>query len=168
MRLLFGSFPRAEFKALYKRAYDDLQPGGWIEQVEPDIGVYSDDGSLPGDSLLASHLKTYFVSISERAGRPLDTFDWMRVSIEEAGFVYAHQQDYKCPLGDWPRLQKNKDAGRVHKQHFLSGLEGWVMYFLTNYGEPTPWSAEKVQVFVAKLRTEVESGWHIYQKARRV
>ena len=34
LRYLVGSFSHSEWEALYRRAYDALQPGGWIEQVE--------------------------------------------------------------------------------------------------------------------------------------
>lgn len=34
LRLMNGSFRTAEWDKLYKRVYDNLEPGGWIEQVE--------------------------------------------------------------------------------------------------------------------------------------
>ena len=168
IRQLLGAMSRADWKDLYKKAYENLQPGGWIEQVEGDIGFCSDDGSLPADSLLSSQWRTMYLPMAERAGRPMDMADTMRASIEEAGFINVHQQEYKAPLGDWPRLQVYKDAGRVNKKQILSGLEGWLMYFLTQHGDPTPWSPEEVQVLVAKFRKELDAGWHIYQKAKRV
>lgn len=42
------------------------------------------------------------------------------------------------------------------------------MWFLTKWGSPTPWSPEEVQVYVAKLRTELDANWHVYQKVKRV
>ena len=47
MRHLLGAMSKQEWTALYKRIYDNLLPGGWIEQVEGDIGIFCDDGSLP-------------------------------------------------------------------------------------------------------------------------
>ena len=38
----------------------------------------------------------------------------------------------------------------------------------SQFGKPKPWSTEQVQVYLAKIRKEVDSGWHIYQRARRV
>ena len=37
LRTMTGSFTRAEWTALYKRAYENLNPGGWIEQLEFDV-----------------------------------------------------------------------------------------------------------------------------------
>lgn len=31
-------------------------------------------------------------------------------------------------------------------------------------GEPEPWNLEEVQVYLAKIKKEVDAGYHIYQK----
>ena len=41
------------------------------------------------------------------------------------------------------------------------------MYFLTKHAEPA-WGAEEVHILVSKIKAEIESGWHLYQKATRV
>ena len=64
-------------------------------------------------------------------------------------------------------MQVYKDAGVMCKEQFKRGAEGWVMYFLTTWVEPR-YSKEEVQVYLGKLRLEIDAGWHIYQKARRV
>lgn len=44
-----------------------------------------------------------------------------------------------------------------------------VMFLLTHFGEPTPWSPEEVQVYVAKYRNELrDSSIHGYNRMRRV
>ena len=42
------------------------------------------------------------------------------------------------------------------------------MFLLTHFGTPQPWTQEEVMVFTAKVRKEIDSGYHIYNKARRV
>lgn len=142
----------------------NLLPGGWIEQIELDVRVMSDDGTLPPDSLLAGWGPT-FLGCGQRAGRPLDTQATMKAAIEKAGFVDAHEKLYKCPIGGWPRDPMLKDAGRINKHHWSAGLDGWAMWLLTRHGAPEPWSAEAVQVYVAKVRQEVQNprlhGYHL-------
>ena len=99
---------------------------------------------------------------------PLDTMDTMRPRIEAAGFINVQQQDYKVPIGQWPNQKVYKDAGRVAKMHYLSGVEGWTVFMLTHFGQPQPWSIDQVQVWLANVRNEINAGYHIYQKARRV
>lgn len=101
-----------------------MAPGGWIEQVESDVGQYCDDDTLPSDSLLVPW-REMFIKAASRAGRPLDTMTHMRSRIEAAGFVNVQQQDYKMPIGTWPKLQVYKDAGKVNRLQMKSGLEGW-------------------------------------------
>ena len=132
----------------------NLQPGGWIEEVELDVRVMSDDGSLKPDNILAGWGPN-FLGCAERAERPLDTQLTMKSSIEKAGFVNVQEKLYKCPLGAWPKLKIYKDAGTVNMEHWKTGLEGWAMWLLTKHGEPSPWSAEEVQVYVAKVRSEI-------------
>lgn len=37
MRDMFGAFTDSQWTGVYKQAYKNLMPGGWIEQVEPGI-----------------------------------------------------------------------------------------------------------------------------------
>lgn len=36
------------------------------------------------------------------------------------------------------------------------------------FGEPKPWTPEEVQMYLTRVRNELDKGYHIYQKARRV
>ena len=51
----------------------------------------------------------------------------------------------------------------------MAGMEGYAMYLLTRYGEPEPWSSEKVHVYLANVRKEMENPRvHAYLFKRRV
>ena len=141
----------------------NLKPGGWIEEVEIDIIVNSDDETVPPGSTL-EHWGPNFLGCAERADRPLNTEATMRASIEKAGFVNVHEKIYKCPLGGWPKDKLFKDAGRVNMEHWKTGLEGWAMWLLTKHGAPTPWNHGEVMIYVAKMRASMTDpkvhGWH--------
>jgi len=146
----------------------NLEPGGWIEEVELDVRIMSDDDSLNPDGYLAGWGPN-FLGCAQRAGRPLDTQLTMKASIEKAGFINVQEKLYKCPIGAWPRDKIYKDAGRVNLDHWKMGLEGWAMYLLTKFGEPTPWLADEVQVYLAHVRNEISRpGLHVYHYTRRV
>ncbi|OQD90538.1 hypothetical protein PENANT_c001G00487 [Penicillium antarcticum] len=168
MRGMSGSFEPPEWDRVYQQCYDNLKPGGWIEQLEISPYVFCDDGSLPDDSILHTWGPTFF-DCTVRAGRPICTIDTMDSSMRKFGFVDIHEKEYKWPIGPWPRDQKYKEAGTAHYQHWLSGMEGWCMWLLTKFGAPDPWSKDEVTVYVAKLRAEIKNPhYHIYQRARRV
>ncbi|CAP86336.1 Pc20g10070 [Penicillium rubens Wisconsin 54-1255] len=168
MRLMLGSFTPEGWDQLYKQCYDALTPGGWIEQVELDVRVYSDDGSLKQDSTLATWGDN-FIGCSERAGRSLLTQETMRGAMEKAGFVDVQEKLYKIPLGPWPKDKVLKEVGQLQYAHWLAALEGWAMWLLTKFGAPSPWSKEEVQLYLSNVRAELRNPrTHAYELCRRV
>lgn len=185
MRDMYGSFTNEQWRLLYKQAYNNLAPGGWIEQMEPDIVWRSDDGTLPADSVLAKW-HTMFFPLCEKAGKPIDTFHHLRPRIEAAGFANVHEKLYKVPIGDWVKDPVLKEAGRFCKAQVLEGMEGYAMcvastptirqqadfdfrFLLTRFGEPTPWTPEEVQVYLAKARQLINNPKiHMYSFRKRV
>lgn len=134
--------------------------------MELDVRVYSDDGSLkPSHELYG--WGDMFIGCSERAGdRSLRTHELMRSQIEKAGFVDVHEVKYKIPLGPWAKDKLLKEAGHLQFAHWNTALEGWAMWLLTHHGIPEPWSKEEVQLFLAKIRTELKNPHiHAYEPA---
>lgn len=126
------------------------------------MNVTSDDGSLPEDSLLRTWGPNT-LRAAEKSGRPIDTMDTMRASIEKAGFVDVHEKLYKLPIGPWPKEPILKEAGRLDYQQFRAGIEGWGMWLLTKHGAPEPWTREEVLAYVTKLQAEIKNPhYHSY------
>lgn len=145
--------------------YSALEPGGWIEQMEFDVRVSSDDGTLKKEHQLWGW-GDMFIKCAERAGRSLRTHEMMRSAIEKAGFVDVQEEKYKIPLGPWPKDKLLKEVGHLQYAHWNAALEGWAMWLLTHFGEPEPWSKEEVQVFLAKVRVELKDPHiHAYNPA---
>lgn len=109
------------------------------------MDMLCDDGSLPADSLLAKW-RSEMGALAEATGNSISITDFMRKGIEDAGFVNIHERQFKFPLGDWPKHPVYKEAGECNRIHFKEGLEGWVIYALSQIG----WSKEEVTVFVGK------------------
>jgi SAM-dependent methyltransferase len=167
LRQMLGNFDEQQWSTLYARCYDTIEPGGWIEQLEFDIRLQADDGTLPADSELAQ-LGPRGCDCAERAGRSLKIQETMRQRIEAAGFVNVQERLYKCPVGTWPKDKVLKEAGRLNALHWSGGIEGWSMFLLTNFGDPL-WSAERVRVHAAQMRLEMQDPrLHVWHWARRV
>ncbi|CAG8118490.1 unnamed protein product [Penicillium salamii] len=168
LRLLLGAFTPEGWDELYKKCYDALTPGAWIEQVELDVRLYSDDNTLKEDSYLGGWGNN-FIGCSDRSGRSLLTQESMRGTMEKAGFVDAHEVLYKIPVGPWPRDKLLKETGRLQYLHWTTALEGWAMWLLTRFGAPSPWSSDEVQVYLTKVRSELRNPHvHAFEYARRV
>lgn len=162
LRFLLGAFSVQEWKRLYKQIYNNLAPGAWIEQLEIGLPILCDDGTMPADSQLAK-MHSVIEPAGYAANKPLNVYDDFQSWIEEAGFINVHKTDYKVPIGDWPKLQVYKDSGRVSLKQFKTGLEGWMLWFLTKYGQPEPWTPEQVQVWLALMRRFVYSVRRVHE-----
>ncbi|KAJ6155765.1 hypothetical protein N7470_006331 [Penicillium chermesinum] len=161
---LDGSFNAQEQESLYKQCYDNIKPGGWIEQLEVSYFIECDDDSLPGHSVLRSW-GPRLAQAAQKAGRPLGAMHTMRDSIANAGFTDIHVKDYKLPIGPWPRDKQLKEVGEVNHQHWMGGMEGYGMWLLTHFGDPSPWAKEEVLVYIAQMRQELmDMRYHIYQR----
>lgn len=163
-----GAFTPSEWDLLYKQAYDNLEPGGWFEEMEMNIACECDDESIPEDSVLFTWGPRFFAA-GDKLGKSLDITKTMRASIEKAGFVDIHEKVKKWPIGAWPREKSLREAGIVNIQHWLAGMEGYSMYLLTKYGDPVPWTREEVVVYLAQMRKELKNPhFHAYQRAKRI
>lgn len=133
IRNLIGAMPRSDWKKLYRQAYENLQPGGWIEHFDVDINIRSNDNikPMPEDSKLA-HIGELFYASAKKAGNASDVTDFMKEEIETAGFVNVKEVLYKVPLGDWPKHPIYKEAGRLSLSQYKQGMEGWVMWLFTS------------------------------------
>ena len=107
---------------------------------------------MPADAPL-SKWGPMIIECGEKSGRPFNTIEFMAESIKAAGFTNLQERDFKVPLGAWAKHPVLKESGRLYKQQALAGLEGYVLYLLTNYGSPKPWTAEEVQICAFVLAT---------------
>ena len=154
-----GHLPRSIFptkdRLTLSLRYRNLKPGDWIEQMEFDVRVRSDDSSLPPESNLAGWGEN-FIGCAERAGRSLETQATMRSAIEKAGFVDVHEVLYKVPIGPWPKDKVLKEVGQLNYHHWGCGLEGYSMWFLTKFGVPSPWTKDQVEKYLAQTHRELQ------------
>lgn len=111
------------------------------------MGIRCDDGTLPPDSLL-SKWRSEIGAIAEKTGNTIVPTDVMRKGIEDAGFTDVHERYFKFPLGNWPKHPVFKEAGECNRMMFKEGLEGWVIYVLTQNG----WSKEEVSIYVGTYK----------------
>lgn len=122
IRQMAGAFPIPEWERLYRQAYDSLEPGGWIEQVELDPELLCDDDSVPPDSVLKT-VGPHVRGAAANLGNTMDVERTMKGTIENAGFVNVHERRFKCPIGSWPRHPIYKDAGRMCLTYLKNGME---------------------------------------------
>ncbi|KAL2222325.1 S-adenosyl-L-methionine-dependent methyltransferase [Thermoascus aurantiacus ATCC 26904] len=142
MRCLYGSI--GDWPQLYKRCFDHLVPGGYVEQAEMSIVPHSADGTLPPDSIFHKW-QQFWDECSRVTGKSWLICDTMKQSIIDAGFVDVREERFKWPIGTWGSDERSQDIGRWNREFWRSGTEGWVMALSTRH---LGWTAEQARAFV--------------------
>ncbi|KAK5657221.1 hypothetical protein OQA88_3279 [Cercophora sp. LCS_1] len=165
IRGLVGSID--DWNALFKRAYDSLKPGGWIQSFEPSPEWETeDDGTLPEDTALGQWGRI-FVEWGRRSGRSFTVVadELQRKGMESAGFVDIDEFNTKQPIGKWPANEALRERGEFVRMWLEQDAEGIVLFIAGAMG----WTKEEVITFLAKFRQEVRSGrYHAFYKNKIV
>jgi SAM-dependent methyltransferase len=94
----------------FRKAFDALKPGGFIEVVDITNPPQSDDGSIPEGSQLLRFFE-HLTDGCKQVGRDLRAmYEWRR-QLEEAGYVNIQERVLKVPIGGWPKDRRLKEAG---------------------------------------------------------
>jgi len=64
--------------------------------------------------------------------------------------VSVFEKKYKVPVGAWPSDPKLKVIGQYNLLYCVNGLEGWVLWSLTNI---LGWEYREIQIFINEMRT---------------
>ncbi|KAK5656767.1 hypothetical protein OQA88_4315 [Cercophora sp. LCS_1] len=166
IRYLVGSI--GDWVKLYQQAYRALKPGGWLEHTDFSIRVFTDDNTVPKDSVYW-WWNEFFNQAGEKTG---NTFivshegrnaGWMK----EAGFTGPiNIKEFKMPIGSWPADKVLKEVGIYNRMACEQGLEGFALFLGTQL---LGYSNEELQVIFAKMRQSLRNpAIHAYYPASTV
>ncbi|KAH7374701.1 S-adenosyl-L-methionine-dependent methyltransferase [Plectosphaerella cucumerina] len=153
----------ANWRDLFKRSLENLEPGGYLELQEADLRVVSDDDSIPKDSAL-SRAFDLLLEASVKFGRAFASIPELADIMREVGFVDVTIERLKWPMNPWPKEKKYKEIGAWCYENFSSGLSAITMAPLTRaHG----WTPEEVELFLVDVRKDmanrsIHAYWPIY------
>ncbi|GKT45994.1 putative methyltransferase tdiE [Colletotrichum spaethianum] len=134
----------------FKKCYDNLTPGGYLEVNEIDLFPMSDDGTLKENSaILKSTLMIQECSII--FGRPCLNIRDLADLMTDVGFEDVIVQRYKWPTNTWPKDMRYKELGSWCHDNIVAGWEG---FCLAPFTRALNWSKEEVLLFMIKVRKE--------------
>ncbi|KAK3115654.1 hypothetical protein LTR53_004807 [Teratosphaeriaceae sp. CCFEE 6253] len=149
-RLMAGCFE--DWPNFFRQAYQNLEPGGWLEMQDYGLPVKSADNThLNTDVLRWGEL---LCAAACNTGRPMGSevsesyVQWMR----EAGFVDVQTRMFMWPTNSWPKEPYMKELGRWNMINIIDGLEGFCLALLTR---GLGWRKEEVDVFVARVTRDL-------------
>jgi ubiquinone/menaquinone biosynthesis C-methylase UbiE len=118
-------------KAVMKKAFDHLKPGGWIELHDPEMRNVTDDDSVKGTAI-EEWVETT-VKGGKTVGRDLCKSTHYGKWLKETGFVNVQDVQFQLPINEWPENPKLKQIGAIYKHNLLGLLES-LAQFLTHSG----------------------------------
>ncbi|WYZ38341.1 hypothetical protein EsH8_III_000255 [Colletotrichum jinshuiense] len=150
-RSMNGSFAnRAEFIA---NAFDNLEPGGYVEMQDNVFPVFCEDNTMKKDSQVLKWSQL-LVEGANLGGRSLSDGLSSKKMLEDAGFVDVQEKLEKWPIS--PRFQndpKLKELGVWCQAITLQSVE---TIALATFTRVLGWGREETLVFCAGVRDELK------------
>ncbi|KAG8408834.1 hypothetical protein J3458_019849 [Metarhizium acridum] len=141
-----------QWDRLYRRAFEHVKPGGWMEMQEihhrpRSAGV---DGTVPPDhpvakfwTLVTEGLAALGVDLDISSGGVLAG------KMQEAGFTNVTERVFHVPIGTWPKNKVLKTVGLYWRTILLDGLQAIALGPLTR---GLHWTRDEVELFLMDVR----------------
>ncbi|RPA81044.1 S-adenosyl-L-methionine-dependent methyltransferase [Ascobolus immersus RN42] len=149
IRYLMGGVK--DWPTLFKKAYDFLNPGGYIEIYEADFTAgFSQDGTYE-NSIVSEYIK-HVGEASSKIGRKMDEAPKLPGYLGDVGFTNVHMKKIRCPIGAWPKDASLKEAGKIAAVVTHGGVEAYGLALLTRV---LGWSTEEAKDYCKKVEEKV-------------
>ena len=130
---------------IVRRAFDRLEPGGYLECQEVLVYPFCDDGTMPHDF----PFRRWSLEANE-ASKALDRQFFIGHELKQwfarAGFTDIHERVIKVPLNSWPTEQRAREIGQNWHENLERGISGWSMGLFNRVWDIEPNHVEVSQV----------------------
>ncbi|RKK21267.1 hypothetical protein BFJ66_g17490 [Fusarium oxysporum f. sp. cepae] len=156
----------ASFKSwpdIFSKAFENLEPGGYIEVQDNVYPLASDDGTIHNTDILT--WSELMVQAANKIGRSITVASKFKSMLEDAGFIDIVETKKRIPMNRWPKRSRYKELGTWSCYMLQSSLEGISMGLLTRLGL----TVDEVHVLLAKVRrdllsTKIHGYWYTYDR----
>lgn len=122
---------------IVQQAFAKLNPGGWLECVEPDPTVRCDDGTMAPDHGLKLWVEE-LIKMGLLADRHIVVGPLLKAWLEQAGFVDVQERVVKVPICAWPQSREQKEMGWWMEEIYAGNLAGMSRAFSSRLKGLTP------------------------------
>lgn len=141
----------------------NLEPGGWLEVIDPTFPAKSDDGTLKPTSPL-NRWDELTSKGAANLGRPFDEGVNHEKRLKEQGFINVTRKTFKWPINTWPKDPKYKEIGLWTLANIERNLEA-ISTILLAHG--LGMSRDEILVFLSEVRAEmrnprVHAYWEVF------
>ncbi|KAK3356296.1 S-adenosyl-L-methionine-dependent methyltransferase [Lasiosphaeria hispida] len=140
----------ADWPSLFRKAFNHLKPGGWIEHADFSAEIEWERSCLPTDNILSLGNKFFRDAgrITGKTSHPIENQQnatWMK----DVGFIKVHVKEYDVLIGQWPTNERLKEVGVWNLEICKMGMEGYGLQLGTQILGHT---FEEIQVMCAEAR----------------
>ncbi|RDW59923.1 hypothetical protein BP6252_13010 [Coleophoma cylindrospora] len=150
IRAMYGSI--ADWPKLYKQAYDHLAPGGFIEHMEVDCEIASDDNTVPEEHPFWRWTKV-FLQFGELSGKSFIQARDAKKMITAAGFENVDEEILKMPIRAWSTDPHLKQVGMWQQLFAETGVEGHGLAILTRV---LGWTYAEAELLINEVRHAIK------------
>ena len=150
IRMLSGAIK--DWPSLLAKAFNHINPGGWIELTEFEVHLHSYNNNLHR----APDIQTWQEGLREAAamiGRPFDVAVNLEEWVRQAHFTDVTQHKTIVPNAPWP---KNKEMKTLGAYQLLNMLDAASSYGQAHFTRVLGWSAEEYAVLSANVRDQLK------------
>jgi Methyltransferase domain len=150
IRMLSGAIK--DWPGLLAKAFNHLNPGGWIELTEFEVWLHSYNNNLhhaPDIQTWQEGLREAAAMIGRRFDVAVNLEDWVR----QANFTDITQHKIIIPAAPWP---KNKEMKTLGAYQLLNMLDAASSYGQAHFTRVLGWSADEYAVLSAKVRNQLK------------
>lgn len=150
-----------DFLAVFRKCFDSLEPGGWLELADSTSKPVCGDNSIQG-----TNLETWSQRISQAhavVGRDAEVPKQYKQWLLDVGFVDVVEQVGLLPGNPWPEDPRLKELGKWQMTNIYRGISGISFKLLRGLGM----SSQEVDKFVSAASedvrdTRIHFSWPIY------
>jgi hypothetical protein len=145
--------------SIFRKAFDALAPGGYLEMQDTAAPLASIDSTLSGTVLL--HFYDLIVQAAAKIGIDVTSASRYKEMFEEVGFVDVETRMLEWPIGPWGKSEYHKRVGALFHRDMDLGAEAIGMGLLTRV---LGMSREEVMVLVEGAKRDMNNrDIHSYQ-----
>ncbi|KAF4927984.1 Secondary metabolism regulator laeA [Colletotrichum viniferum] len=151
-RNMISSFTAEGWETVMRRAYDALEPGGFLEVQDSRWPLTCDDGSLTESNSVMKWTRM-LTEATDRIGRPMNITETFDDIMRKVGFEGVRKTRIRFPMSPWPKDPKLKEMGLWTQASLLPGIEGMSLALMTR---EMGWSTEETLILCAEVRKELK------------
>ncbi|KAF6829184.1 methyltransferase domain-containing protein [Colletotrichum plurivorum] len=142
-----------DWERVISQAYDNLEPGGYLEIHDNVYPIQCDDGTLTEDMALFKW-SALLVEAAEIINRPLTMVPRLPAMMEAAGFEDVTIIREKMPASPWSNDPHLREIGIWTQASLLPGIEGIAMALFTRV---LGWRAADVLTLCSQVRRDAKN-----------